>query len=116
MGYFFLFFFVSGFCSVLYEIVWLRMSMAQFGVTSALVSIVLSMFMAGLGLGSWVSGRLLRKHGDRLRVQPLRIYAIVELLIGVSAVAVPSELQLGRHLLENIPLLSSWSYYLASGA
>jgi spermidine synthase len=116
MGYFFLFFFVSGFCSVLYEIVWLRMSMAQFGVTSALVSIVLSMFMAGLGLGSWVSGRLLRKHGDRLRVQPLRIYAMVELLIGVSAVAVPSELQLGRHLLENVQLLSSWSYYLASGA
>lgn len=116
MGYFFLFFFVSGFCSVLYEIVWLRLSMAQFGVTSALVSIVLSMFMAGLGLGSWVSGRLLRKYGDRLRVQPLRIYASVELLIGISAIAVPLELQLGRHLLQHIQLLSSSSYYLASGA
>jgi spermidine synthase len=115
MGYFFLFFFVSGFCSVLYEIVWLRLSMAQFGVTSALVSIVLSMFMAGLGLGSWVSGRLLRKYRDRLGVQPLRIYAIVELLIGVSAIAVPWELHLGRHLLEHVQLLSSWSYYLASG-
>jgi len=52
MGWFFLFFFVSGFCSILYEIVWLRLSMAQFGVTSAWVSILLSMFMAGLGLGS----------------------------------------------------------------
>jgi spermidine synthase len=116
MGYFFLFFFVSGFCSVLYEIVWLRLSMAQFGVTSALVSIVLSMFMAGLGLGSWVSGRLLRRAGERLRVQPLRIYALVELLIGISAIAVPWELQLGRHLLEHVQLLSSWNYYLASGA
>jgi len=53
MIWYFIFFFVSGFCSILYEIVWLRLSMAQFGVTSALVSIVLSMFMAGLGLGSW---------------------------------------------------------------
>ena len=44
MGWYFVFFFISGFCSILYEIVWLRLSMAQFGVTSALVSIVLSMF------------------------------------------------------------------------
>jgi hypothetical protein len=43
MGWFFALFFVSGFCSILYEIVWLRLSMAQFGVTSALISIVLSM-------------------------------------------------------------------------
>ena len=58
MPWYFLFFFVSGFCGILYEIVWLRLSMAQFGVTNALVSIVLSMFMAGLGIGSWGSGRL----------------------------------------------------------
>ena len=51
MGWFFVFFFISGFCSILYEIIWLRLAMAQFGVTSALVSIVLSMFMAGSGLG-----------------------------------------------------------------
>ena len=52
MLWYFVFFLVSGFCSILYEIVWLRLSIAQFGVTSGLVSIVLSMFMAGLGLGS----------------------------------------------------------------
>jgi predicted membrane-bound spermidine synthase len=116
MGYFFLFFFVSGFCSILYEIIWLRLSMAQFGVTSALVSIVLSMFMAGLGLGSWLSGRALRHEDGRFKVHPLRIYAFVELLIGISAIAVPYELKLGRHLLEHWQLSSSWAYYLASGA
>ena len=115
MGWFFVFFFVSGFCSVLYEIIWLRLSMAQFGVTSALVSIVLSMFMAGLGLGSWVSGLLLRKFERRLPVQPLRLYALAEVLIGLSAIIVPFELQWGRSLLERLPLASSWSYYLASG-
>ena len=51
MRWYFVFFVVSGFCSLVYEIVWLRLSMASFGVTTALVSIVVSMFMAGLGLG-----------------------------------------------------------------
>jgi spermidine synthase len=46
MIWYFIFFFISGFCSVLYELVWLRLSMAQFGVTTAMVSIVLSVFMA----------------------------------------------------------------------
>src|ERR1700690_1297522 len=99
MGWFFLFFLVSGFCSILYEIVWLRLSMAQFGVTSALVSIVLSMFMAGLGLGSWGTGRAIRQYRGRTRIPGLRLYALSELLIGISAVAVPAELFFGRHLL-----------------
>ena len=89
--------------------------MAQFGVTSALVSIVLSMFMAGLGLGSWGSGRLIRKYGGRLRIPTLRIYALTELLIGCSALLVPHELLWGRSLLERTGLSSSWAYYLASG-
>jgi spermidine synthase len=116
MGWFFLFFFLSGLCSILYEIVWLRLSMAQFGVTSALVSIVLSMFMAGLGLGSWGSGRLIRKHGDQLRIPALRLYALIELLIGVSALIVPRELLWGRAILEHAGLSSSGAYYLVSGA
>ena len=65
MDWFFFFFFVSGFCSILYEIVWLRLAMARLGVTSGLVSIVLSMFMAGLGPGSWASGSILRKYSQR---------------------------------------------------
>lgn len=48
--WFFLFFLISGFCSLVYEVIWLRLSMAKFGVTTPMVSIVLSVFMAGLGL------------------------------------------------------------------
>src|SRR5271166_1267519 len=83
MGWFFVFFFISGFCSILYEVIWLRLAMAQFGVTSALVSIVLSMFMAGLGLGSWASGRLIRKYGQQISGSAMRIYSLLELAIGV---------------------------------
>ena len=115
LSWFFFFFLISGFCSLLYEIIWLRLAMAQFGVTSAMVSIVVSMFMAGLGIGSWVSGLLLRKHGESIQFSALRLYAAVELLVGISAVLVPLELLWGRHLLERISLSSSWEYYLASG-
>jgi predicted membrane-bound spermidine synthase len=115
MTWFFLFFFVSGFCGILYEIVWLRLSMAQFGVTTALVSIVLSMFMAGLGVGSWASGWLMRRNGDLASTLSLRLYAATELLIGCSALIVPLQLQWGRLLLEKTGLPSSGVYYVGSG-
>ena len=92
--------------------------MAQFGVTTALVSIVLSSFMAGLGLGSWAAGRLVRKYARRLNSPPLHLYAMAELGIGVSAVVVPLELLAGRFVLEHVGnslSLSSSGYYVAAG-
>src|SRR5208283_1223193 len=119
MFWFFAFFFISGFCSILYELVWLRLAMAGFGVTTALVSIVLSAFMAGLGAGSWTAGVLVRRYGDRIRFHPLRLYACSELLIAISALAVPLQLVWGNHLLERmadrVPI-SSGTYYMVSGA
>jgi len=115
MLWFFVFFFISGFCSILYEIIWLRLSMAQFGVTTALVSIVLSVFMAGLGIGSWGSGRLIRKFADHINSPALRFYALIELLIGISALLVPNVLLWGRELLEWLGVTSSSAYYVASG-
>ncbi len=117
MAWFFVFFFVSGFCSLLYELIWLRLSMAQFGVTTALTSIVLSVFMAGLGVGSWLAGGFLRRHGDGLKFPPLRLYALLELLIGVSALAVPTELVWGHRFMERLaersPLSSGADYLIA---
>ena len=114
VSWYFFFFFISGFCSVLYELVWLRLAMAQLGVTTAMVSIVLSVFMAGLGLGSWASGRWLRSHRDRLRFPALRLYGLAELLIGVSGLVVPYELGWGRNLLGSLGLSSSLGYYCMS--
>ncbi len=116
--WYFYFFFISGFCSILYELIWLRLAMAQFGLTTAMVSIVLSSFMAGLGIGSLTAGHLVRKYAHRLTSPPLRLYAITELLIGCSAVIVPLELRAGRFLLEHLGSslsLSSSGYYVAAG-
>jgi predicted membrane-bound spermidine synthase len=117
MQWYFFFFLVSGFCSVLYEVVWLRLAMAQYGVTTPLISLVLSTFMLGLGLGSWGAGRLLKKWREGLSMPSLRLYALTELLIGISALAVPIELTWGRALLEKLQThgLSSSGFYLAAG-
>lgn len=115
MTWYFLFFFLSGFCSVLYELVWLRSSMAQFGVTTAMVSIVLSVFMAGLGVGSWASGKWLGRPNGAGRLSALRVYGLIELLIGVSGILVSYELVLGRHILEHSGLSSSMAYYWLAG-
>jgi len=115
---YFCFFLVSGFCSILYEIVWLRIAMAQFGVTTAMISLVLSSFMIGLGIGSWGSGRIVRKFGTRPQFSALRLYALTELLIGISALSVPQQLVWGRELLLKIVgeiSVSSSVYYLPSG-
>jgi predicted membrane-bound spermidine synthase len=117
MQWYFFFFLVSGFCSVLYELIWLRLAMAQYGVTTPLVSIVLSTFMLGLGLGSWGGGRLVRKWQGRLPFPPLLLYALTELLIGISALVVPVEFSWGRDLLNRLEThgLSSSTFYLAAG-
>ncbi len=117
--WYFVFFLVSGFCGILYELIWLRLAMAQFGVTTPLISIVLSMFMAGLGLGSWAAGALIRRYEDRTQFPPLRLYALSELLIGISALVVPMQLLWGHRLLENMSGqvgISSGVYYLVAGA
>jgi spermidine synthase len=116
--WYFYFFCLSGFCSILYELIWLRLAMAQFGVTTPMVSIVLSTFMAGLGIGSWAAGHLVRKYATRFTVPPLHLYAAAEILIGSSAVIVPLELQAGRFVLEHVGnslSLSSSAYYVAAG-
>jgi len=118
MLWFAIFFFLSGLCSLVYELVWLRLAMGKFGVTTALVSIVLSVFMAGLGAGSWIAGWATRRYGDRIRFPALRLYAIIELLIGISALVVPLELAWGSRLLENWAgqvSVSSTNFYLLSG-
>jgi spermidine synthase len=115
---FFFFFFLSGFCSLVYQVVWLRLAMADFGVTTALVSIVLSVFMAGLALGSWGGGQLIQRFAERPVRFFVALYAAAELAIGVSGIAVAPLLRSGRSLLAANGSAAEWGslgYYLASG-
>jgi spermidine synthase len=112
---FFVFFLISGFCSVLYEVIWLRLAMAQFGVTITMTSTVISVFMAGLGVGSWAAGKLAKRLEQGSSFPRLRAYALTELLIGIGSLVVPYELLGGRRLLEAMGATSSFGYYVAAG-
>jgi spermidine synthase len=94
---YFLFFF-SGIASLIYQVVWVRMLTLVFGHTIYSVSIVLSAFMAGLGLGSYLWGKTIDKTG-----KPLLIYGKIEILIGVSAALLSI-------LLSNFSPIYAWLY------
>src|SRR5262249_7395233 len=77
-------FFLSGACALAYELAWQRLLHLVFGVSTLAVSAVLAAFMGGLALGGLLCGRL----ADRAR-RPLRLYALIEAAVGVSALLVP---------------------------
>ena len=65
-------FFASGAAGLIYEIVWTRQLIYVFGSGLYAVTAVLSAFMAGLALGSFLLGRA----SDPLRF-PMRYYAVL---------------------------------------
>jgi spermidine synthase len=77
-------FFLSGATGLVYEVIWVRLTGLVFGNTSQAISTVLGAFMAGLALGSWKLGQ----QADRSK-NPLRLYGLLEIGIGISAAAVP---------------------------
>ena len=111
-------FLVSGFCSLVLEVVWLRLAMARFGVTTALTSIVLSVFMGGLALGSWLAGRLSRRLSSRPPSLALRLYAGAEIALALAATAVPWLLDWGRSVLLGATARAEWgsaAYHAGAG-
>lgn len=79
----YLVFFLTGISGLIYETVWLRMLIRVFGCTIYATATVLSAFMAGLGIGSYVSGRYI----DRSR-KPLLVYGLIEAAVGMAGLAV----------------------------
>ena len=75
-------FFLSGACGLVYQIVWVRMLTHVFGTTAVAVGVVLAAFMSGLALGSWLLGKAVDRHSN-----PLRFYAMLEIGIGLAALA-----------------------------
>lgn len=77
-------FLLSGATGLIYEVLWARMLGLVFGVTTLAISAVLAAFMGGLALGSVLASRFATRI-----VRAVRVYAVIELAIGVYALAVP---------------------------
>jgi spermidine synthase len=78
----YLFFFISGFPALLYQIVWQRALFTLYGVNIESVTMVVTAFMLGLGLGSLLGGAITRYQCLPL----LGIFGLVELLIATYGV------------------------------
>ncbi|MET0403739.1 MAG: fused MFS/spermidine synthase [Cystobacter sp.] len=72
-------FFVSGLSGILFEVLWTRIFTFLLGGTSHSVTAVITAFMLGLGLGSYVFGRIADRHP-----RPLRIYGLLELGVALG--------------------------------
>jgi len=76
---YFALFFVSGFPAILYQTVWQRALFTIYGVNVESVTVIVTVFMLGLGLGSLAGGRL----STMRRVAALTAFGAIETSIGV---------------------------------
>jgi spermidine synthase len=80
-------FFFSGLAGLIYQVLWLRMVDKVLGSAPFAVATVLTVFMGGLALGSWLAG----KHIDRIKSRSglLALYGKVEVIIGIYGLLLP---------------------------
>jgi spermidine synthase len=96
----FLVFIASGFASLLYQVLWQRALFAIFGINIESVTVVVTAFMLGLGVGSLAGGILSRKPTRAF----LLLFAALEACIGVF----------GLFSLRLFEILGDWSLSLSS--
>jgi len=94
-------FFLSGIASLNYEIIWTKVITNTVGSGSYAVSIVLTLFMAGLGIGSLLCGRILKPDTSARNI--IAWYGKIEIFIGIYALIFNSLFNLLRPFF-------SWNY------
>lgn len=76
-------FFLSGFSALVYQVVWQRTLFAIYGIHSEAVTVIVTVFMLGLGLGSVAGGAATRVRGW----PPVLLFAVAETGIGLFGLA-----------------------------
>ena len=104
-----IFFFVSGVTGLIYEVVWTRLLTRVMGNTHYSIATVLTIFMAGLALGSYLGGRWI--DGKK---NPLFVYATLEGAIGIYCLLIPSIIDSAFPLFEWVYQTQNESYSKAS--
>jgi predicted membrane-bound spermidine synthase/tetratricopeptide (TPR) repeat protein len=76
--------FLSGLAGLMHEVVWAKLLANLTGSTAKSHAVVLSVFMGGLAIGAIWFGR-----GSDKRERPLKVYVVLEVLIGLYCLALP---------------------------
>ena len=83
---------IHSFVGIAYEVVWIKLLTASIGMTVTAFGVVLSTFMAGLGLGSYVIARwkgTAQDHQEPAGRFTYRLIALFQTLMGVLGIAFP---------------------------
>lgn len=70
---------LSGISALIYQICWQRLLFKSFGIDIKSITIVVSVFMLGLGIGAAIGGRLADKFPNKI----LLLFSLAELSIGI---------------------------------
>jgi spermidine synthase len=85
-------FFFSGFSSLIYQVVWQRLLTTYYGVGSISITLIVSVYMFGLGFGALLGGFLAERVKTRIT-----LYFLVELFLGLfGLISLPFLDMLGR--------------------
>ncbi|PKN06585.1 MAG: hypothetical protein CVU72_03725, partial [Deltaproteobacteria bacterium HGW-Deltaproteobacteria-7] len=72
---------------MIYQILWTRMIVKVIGGAPFAISMILTVFMGGLGLGAYLAGRYIARIKESGKL--LKMYGLLELAIGIYAGAIP---------------------------
>jgi len=78
-------FFLSGAAGLIYQTVWVRLLELYFGVTLTAATLIVGAYMAGLGLGSLLGGRIASRTKNAIL-----LYGLIEAGIGVFGIFSPN--------------------------
>jgi spermidine synthase len=90
-------YFLSGACSLMDQVVWVRLLKLSLGNTVYASTIVVSVFMGGLGLGAYI----MSLYADKIKKR-LRLYSLIELLITITVVLSPIVLKVIDNLYRSL--------------
>ncbi|MGP5271995.1 fused MFS/spermidine synthase [Psychrobacter faecalis] len=103
-------FFISGFSALVYQVSWQRLLFTGFGVDLTSITLIISVFMMGLGIGAFFGGRIADKFSSKI----ILIFCLVELFIGMFGL-VSYYLILGLQsvlIQASLPVLSVFTFLL----
>lgn len=90
------------------------MAFASFGIITPVLSVVISVFMMGLSIGSWLGGRFIIPLVKTTRCSAILFYAVAEFIVGLSAYAVPRLFSAGERMLLSAGETNSFGYLCLS--
>ncbi|MDR2709727.1 MAG: hypothetical protein LBC07_07130 [Elusimicrobiota bacterium] len=107
-------FFLSGAASLAYQIIYIRLAYTYFGVVLPVLSCAVSVFMLGLGIGSYFGGKYIQNWVAKTKLKAVVFYGLAETVIGIGALLVPFLFRFSQKLLLTTGQSDSTSYLFLS--